>query len=139
MKLPSDKPNALDVDSAENQQLAQQMNQALAQSIENLSPDTLSDIAQARAKALAKINKNRTRPKVNSAQKLAYSNTWFTLAVPVAVAVLLGVTVKYLRVESVPALPLAMMAAQVPTEDLAMLEDLEFVSWLAENEPNALL
>jgi hypothetical protein len=150
MKSPSDKPNALGADKqatnqhsasqhADNQQLAQKMNQVLTHSIDNLSPNTLSDIAQARANALAKLDKNRARSAVNSAQKRWHSNNWLNLGVPVAAVVLLGVSVKYLRVESVPALPLAMMSAEIPTEDLAMLEELEFVTWLAENEPNALL
>ena len=66
-------------------------------------------------------------------------NPMIKIGVPVAVAVMIVISVKYVTFETIPELPLAMMATEVPNEDFAMLEDLEFVTWLAENEQSALL
>lgn len=104
------------------------VNNALDHSVNNLSENTLSDIARVRAIAL------------NQGNVQARSNTSVVnIGVSVAAAVMIAISVNYVSFETIPELPLAMMATEVPSEDFAMLEELEFVTWLAENEQNALL
>ncbi len=116
-------------------EVAPLVNDALDQSVASLSDSVLSDIAQARNAALAAAQINSQKTPL--AQLLASS--FPRVALPVAAAVIIGVSVQYNSVESVPALPLAMVTSEIPNEALTLLEDLEFVTWLAENEPEALL
>ncbi len=118
----------------------QSVNDALDHSVAHLSEKTLLDIARVRAIALNHSNtQTRSRTSVIDRCLGWLFNPFINIGVPIAVAVVIAISVKYASVESIPELPLAMMVTEVPNEDFAMLEDLEFVTWLAENEQNALL
>lgn len=129
-----------------NQQAAEQtvntVVEALDASVTNMPEQKKADIASARMTALKVLRQKQAEP-----QKLSYVEqvtNWITqpfskVAFPVAAAVLVAVSLNYQTAEPIPQLPLAMMNEEVPTEDLTMLEDLEFVTWLAENPQEALL
>ena len=139
MKSPSNDDNEDKITALHNESI-KLVNSALNHSVSNLPENTLSDIAQARTIAL---NKNRTKAKpkisvVDTCITWLY-NPMIKIGIPLAVAVVIAVSVKYVSVETIPELPLAIMATEIPNEDFAMLEDLEFVAWLAENEQSALL
>jgi hypothetical protein len=120
----------------------QLVNAALDQSVSNLSADKVVDISQARHKAINALYQQHSQGQkagltVQISQMLM--QPFPRVAVPVAAAVLIAVSFNYHSTDVVPALPLAMVTEEVPTEDLTLLEDLEFVTWLAENEQEALL
>lgn len=119
-----------------NSELAQLVNTALDQSVNNLSAQAVSDIAQARHQALLMAKNNRQ--KVSLANQIQQS-LFPRVAIPVAAALIVAVLVNHNSVEPVPVLPLAMVTSDIPTEELTLLEDLEFVTWLAENEQDVLL
>jgi len=115
-------------------------NDALDHSVAHLSQNTLSDITRVRAVALSQSNaQTRSRKSVINRCIDWLFNPFINVGVPIAVAVVIAISVKYASIDAIPELPLAMMATEVPNEDFAMLEDLEFVTWLAENEQSALL
>lgn len=119
------------------------VNEQLDASINNLDKSTLADIAQVRTIALKNMAK---RKKYTSYRQLFlrfvddlshYSVTpWLT---SFAAVLMIVISVNYLSVEAIPELPLAMMDSELPSEDLALLEDLEFLTWLAKNEMDAVL
>lgn len=116
----------------DSKRVQQRVTQVLDEANENLSQQQLSDISQARMNALrqARAAKSTNAKQVN----LTWLKKHYQLAKPVAVAVLLAVLVSYNQINTVPAIPAEMMLGEVPTEELALLEDLEFASWLAEQE-----
>ena len=120
-------------------QVVERMTQALDASVDNLSDNAKSDLMAARHAALRAARQTDTKPgwAAQIGQWLAMPTT--KAAVPVAAAVLIALSLTYETAQPVPALPVAMVDGDVPTEDLALLEDLDFVTWLAENEPDALL
>lgn len=137
MTSPSN-PNSSVKDLLE-QRVEEQVNAALDQSVNNLSDKAVSDITQARYAALNALH-NRPATKSVGAQLMQMVMQPFPrVALPVAAAVLIAISLNHSVVDPVPALPLAMVTEDVPTEDLALLEDLEFVTWLAQNEQDALL
>lgn len=120
-------------------QAEQKVIEALDASVNNMPQKASDDIYQARMKAL-----NAYQNKAKAGSNKGIGATWFSspfpkVALPVAAAVLVAVSLNYHTTASVPELPLAMMTEEMPTEDLALLEELEFVTWLAENEQQALL
>jgi len=139
MKSPSKYENEDKIKVLHNESV-QSVNDALDHSVSNLAENTLSDIARVRALALNQSNAQVAAKKsVVDTCVTWLLNPMINIGVPVAVAVIIAVSVKYVSFETIPELPLAMMATEVPNEDFAMLEDLEFVTWLAENEQSALL
>lgn len=122
----------------------QKVIEALDASVNRLPKQATDDIYQARMKAL---NAYQNRAKAQAGKEAGNGQSgisWFSspfpkVALPVAAAVLVAVSLNYHTTASIPELPLAMMTEELPTEDLALLEDLEFVTWLAENEQQALL
>lgn len=140
MTSPSNQQDNLNLkDKNVNTQAEQKTIEALNASVNRLPKQATDDIYHARMKALnAYQNRATTRANKNA------SATWFSspfpkVALPVAAAVLVAVSLNYHNAASIPELPSGMIAAQMPTEDLALLEELEFVTWLAENEQQALL
>ena len=120
-------------------QAEQKAIEALDASVKNMPQKASDDIYQARMKAL---NAYQNKAKIGANKGIGA--TWFSspfpkVALPVAAAVLVAVSLNYHTTASVPELPLAMMTEEMPIEDLALLEELEFVTWLAENEQQALL
>ncbi|MFT5759026.1 MAG: hypothetical protein ACI9LM_003775 [Alteromonadaceae bacterium] len=141
MKSPSNSDETLGLNKTKNEQdkVEQTINDALDQSIEQLSTSTLSDIAQVRLQALKHLNARNSKESLFDIVKKWLAMPSITFGVPAALAIMITVSVKYTGVESIPELPLAMMITEVPNEDFAMLEELEFVAWLAENEQSILL
>lgn len=131
MTLPSDKKHNRDVE--------QKVNAALDNSVENLPQKTQDDIYRARQIALHTMKSAQTKAPVGTRLKHMFAQPMPRVALPVAAAVLIALSLEYGSVEPVPALPVAMMTEDVPTEDLSLLEDLEFVTWLAQNQEEALL
>lgn len=124
-----------DLDKALAQQavLTQKVNKALDNSVAQMSSETSVQLSNIRQAALrhAKHKVKRAKPGLFKEMKL---NPFFQLSLPVAAAVLVVVSLNKYSNETIPALPLAMTTSQMPAEDLALLKDLEFVTWLAENE-----
>ncbi|MBE1298689.1 MAG: hypothetical protein GJ680_02095 [Alteromonadaceae bacterium] len=116
----------------DSERVQQQVTRVLDEANDSLSQQQLSDISQARMNALrlARAAKSTDAQGAN----LSWLKRHYQLATPVAVAVLLAVLVSYNQINTVPAIPAEMMLGEVPTEELALLEDLEFASWLAEQE-----
>lgn len=139
MKSPSNETITLNMAESEQKKIEKSINEALDQSVEKLSASTLSDITQARMQALKYFNESNSNKSYINTVKNWLTMPSITMGLPAALAVLITVSVKYTALENIPELPLAMMATEVPNEDFAMLEDLEFVVWLAENEQSALL
>ena len=140
MKLPSNS-NTESVDKKQDK-VVSLVNSSLDQSVEQLSASIKSDIAQARVKALSKLKQNKQNKQKSNILNVIKSylvSPAISVGLPVAAAVVVVISMKYMPVESIPELPLAMMATEIPNEDFAMLAELEFVTWLAENEQNSLL
>jgi len=131
------------VTSHSNKQQAQQIAvDALESSAKQLPQQTQDDIAHARQTALKVLRAQQTSTTEHSLMQQV--GNWVTqpfskVAFPVAAVVLVAVSLSYSTSEQLPQLPLAMASEEVPTEDFTMLEDLEFVTWLAENPKEALL
>lgn len=91
-----------------------------------LSDDVLDELRQRRQQALRDAR----------AQVAGHSRFkgWQGAVVLPAAAVAVFAFLRYDTGEVIPALPSAALLAEVPAEDLALLEDLEFASWLAEQE-----
>ena len=129
--------------SHSNKQQAQQIAvDALESSAKQLPQQTQDDIAHARQTALKVLRAQQTSTTEHSLMQQV--GNWVTqpfskVAFPVAAVVLVAVSLSYSTSEQLPQLPLAMASEEVPTEDFTMLEDLEFVTWLAENPKEALL
>jgi hypothetical protein len=127
----------------------QAVNAALDQSVHNLSDKALGDIYKARHAALNALKtqnagqsrqtkKDITAQFMQMAMQMAMQ-PFPRIALPVAAAVLIAITLNVETSDPLPAIPLALVTEDVPTEDLALLEDLKFVTWLAENEQDVLL
>ncbi|MBT4523239.1 MAG: hypothetical protein HOC23_24825 [Halieaceae bacterium] len=118
----------------QGEDIEQLINSALDQSADNLSERVLADLAQTRNRALRAGHEEPAA--TNFAESLSQ---WIIqplprVAVPVVAVVAVAVSLNYIWTETIPPLSLAMVAEEMPTEDLSLLEDLEFVTWLAENE-----
>ena len=108
----------------------QLVNEALDQANDRMSPKQQQDLARARQAALAAGSESQRQPWLQPAMRFA---------LPAVAVVAVTVLIRHQGVEPVPEMPAALAGAAVPTEDLALLEDLEFVSWLAENESETVL
>jgi hypothetical protein len=141
MKSPSNSDEILVLNKTKNEQdkVKQTINSALDQSTNELSASTLSDIAQVRRHALKHLNTKTSKESLFDIVKKWLAMPSIIVGVPAALAIMITISVKYTGIENIPELPLAMMITEVPNEDFAMLEDLEFVAWLAENEQSILL
>ncbi len=119
--------------------ITQLTNRALDQSVNKLPDKTLADLAQVRAAAL---EYSKIKPEQPLAKRLYHyisDHLLVNITVPVAAALVVVFSMKYVTPNTIPAMPIAMLTNEVPTEDLAMLEDLEFITWLAKNEANTVL
>ena len=106
-----------------------------------LSDSVLDDIAQARMNAIRAAHQQGEMSPFQRylrattemlRRELLVNNLKF--AAPLAVAVVVTVLVSYDQSNSIPAFPAELMSGDIPSEELAMLEDLEFASWLAEQQ-----
>ncbi|QTH70306.1 DUF3619 family protein [Pseudoalteromonas xiamenensis] len=112
--------------------LEQQVIQALDAQNAQMSDKTVRAIRAARQEALTARSQRRTQ--------------WFTRPVTYSIgvsfvvlfAVVLWPSWQSQSVPSITAMP-NVASADVPSEDLALLEDLEFATWLAANENQQIL
>jgi len=141
MKSPSKQRNSQEM--YDEDKLKQTVNEQLDNSINRLEKNTLADIVQARSAALSKLAEQAEQspymPLFSRVIDRLSSNQTAPWLIPAAAALIIAISVNYLSVEAIPELPLALMAGELPTEDLALLEDLEFLTWLAKNEMDAVL
>jgi len=141
MKSPSKQRNSQEM--YDEDKLKQTVNEQLDNSINRLEKNTLADIVQARSAALSKLAEQAEQspymPLFSRVIDRLSSNQTAPWLIPSAAALIIAISVNYLSVEAIPELPLALMAGELPTEDLALLEDLEFLTWLAKNEMDAVL
>ena len=120
----------------QNDTTAKVMNQALDASVNNLSEKIVSDIDKARSEALMQSAVPRDKTSLLTLLEMIFNNMMFKVSAPIAAVVLISLTMTHQPTSIVPQIPLAMVSAQVPTEDFMLLEELEFITWLAENEKN---
>lgn len=122
--------------------LADWVSKQLDDANEQLTEQQLKDIQQVRLNALRGQTEIRQRGWLFRAheyiaQQLGSSSV--LVAAPVAVAVIMGLLVSYSNESEIPALPLEYVSTDVPSEELALLEDLDFATWLAENNQESVL
>jgi len=125
------------------QKINQAINRKLDESLEQLSDKKTADISLMRVDALKKANELSNKGQFNhSLENILGLFSWhksMTLAAPMAAAIVLTILVIPPSSEPIPELPFALMSADIPSEDLALLENLEFLTWLANNEMDAVL
>jgi hypothetical protein len=115
------------------------LNEALDNSVNNMHKSVLTDLAQARNIALMQCNKSLDKESFFTLPEILFNSPLFKVTAPIAVVVLISLSITSQVEESVPQIPSAMVNSGIPSEDLALLDELEFITWLAENENNALL
>ncbi|MCC2605460.1 hypothetical protein [Planctobacterium marinum] len=127
--------------SSSEQQISKKAVAALEQANETLSDDALADIAQARMAALSAARSRQARGTRSAVTIPLWERLrrevllhQFRFVAPAAVAVVVAVLVSYNSFDTVPVLPGDFLTTDMPSEELAMLEDLEFASWLAEQQ-----
>jgi len=139
MKSPSnDENNHESQQSALDNANVQSVKDALDHAVSHLPENIVTDIARARTVALNNA--------LTSSKKSVFDTCLAWLSMPVVnvggavtAAIMVAISINYVSVDAIPELPVAMMATEMPHEDFALLEDLEFVTWLAENEQSTLL
>ncbi|PCH95084.1 MAG: hypothetical protein COB83_09680 [Gammaproteobacteria bacterium] len=152
MKSPSenhDNPNKLDQQknvspSKSDADITTLMNAALTSSVKGLPEQTITDIAQARKVALAQLQPTSKNSFATKRSLLEVMYSFLTaplvkIGAPMALAVLITISFEPFKAESIPALPFGLMDLDMPNENLALLEELDFVTWLAQNEQTAFL
>jgi hypothetical protein len=114
------------------QKIEQVSRDALDHAVANMPDKTLMELAQIRHIALRTARSSDIQTTfINRMSSYLYSPL---SGVMITAVVLISVSVNYHNSESIPVIPVAMLNIEVPNEDFALLEDLEFVTWLAENE-----
>ncbi|NMP29981.1 DUF3619 family protein [Thalassotalea sp. M1531] len=121
------------------QRLNERINQQLDQEVEQLDIGKVNAIAEARRTALAKVGNSRLH---FSQVPMQFVHWLFNAKImtPIALAVCLAILVNYIPqptdqatpVAAIQPLPLALIADDIPSEDLAFLQELEFATWLSE-------
>ncbi len=115
------------------------LNEALDDSVNNMPKSVLTDLEKARNTALMQNHKSLDKTSFLIVFKTIFNNFMFKVTAPIAVVTLISLSITSQIEQSVPQIPLAMVNAEIPYEDLVLLDELEFITWLAENEQNALL
>jgi len=135
MTSPSDQKPAKMQDN-QTEAVTGRINRALDSSVANMSAETSADLVRIRNQALSHLSQNaaQAKPGKTGLFHLPWVKPFFQVAMPVAAVALVVVSLQPHSDKAIPALPLAMTTSQMPAEDLALLQDLEFVTWLAENE-----
>lgn len=103
-------------------------NSALDSANEQLSDEVRQSLAQARKRAVQRVPGNYPEDQLNH---------WFPsfrILAPVTFALGLVLLISYPSKDEIPVLPQGMFAEDIPTVDAAILEDLEFAIWLAEQQ-----
>ena len=124
--------------TSKQQDVERLINQRLDSANEQLSDAVRADISRARQQALriARQNKSETLS-IRERVLESFVNYKWQLSMPMAVAAAVVILVSYTSRETIPMLPEEILVADIPTEDLGLLEDLEFATWLAEQEQGA--
>jgi hypothetical protein len=128
----------------EPQDMQARVKQSLDEANKALPEHVSRDISRARIQALAKARiYSSKQAKGSGAQVLESLRRLLTpnfpkVFAPLAVAALLVVLVSYPQTDTFPAFPGELLIADVPMEDFALLEELEFADWLAEEQQEVL-
>ncbi len=128
---------------SDTQKVQKVVAESLDQANASLTESQRADITQARLNAIKLASQQKPSQRWLGRLFEKLKPVWllqnYHLAAPAAVAVIVAVLVSYNQVETVPAIPAELMLGEVPLEELALLEDLEFASWLAEQEQKGAL
>lgn len=127
---------------SEQKDIAQNINAELDRSVASLSQTKINDIVAARTKVLSGA-KQASHSVGTSLWNVLNPFINHKILVPSAVAVGAVMLVNYTNLFSthssaelaqVPPLPIEVMDDTIPTEDLLLLQDIEFAYWLAEQD-----
>lgn len=118
---------------SEQQPIEQKVVEVLDSAEQGLPVGVKNDLAMARRKAVLQAQR-QTSSGSRFINKLAKPLTEIKFAFPAVLAIALLYIINVDQPNSVPTLPANMLSMDLPTEDLALLEDLEFANWLAEQE-----
>ena len=127
---------------SESEKVEALVNSSLDCAVESLSYKQQQDLSKARKLAMAKSGDSLTIAEQETGQRwIDYLKSPQLLA-PVSLAVCVVILVNYLPsnesfspgVAQVQPLPLEALDASIPTEDLTLLQDLEFAQWLVDQE-----
>lgn len=120
-----------------SQDIEARVKQCLDEADQALPEQVCQDLSQARVQALAKARLVSSNGEINKALNVLHRLYTFSFSISgasLAVAALLVVLVSYWQTDTNPEFPGELLIANVPMEDFALLEDLEFASWLAEQQ-----
>lgn len=118
---------------SEQQPIEQKVVEVLDSAEQGLPVGVKNDLAMARRKAVLQAQR-QTSSGSRLINKLMKPLTEVKFAFPAVLAIALLYIINVDQPNSVPTLPANMLSMDLPTEDLALLEDLEFANWLAEQE-----
>lgn len=118
---------------SEQQLIEQKIVESLNSAEQDLPVETKNELSLARRAAI--LQARRAQHTQSSLwRKLVGSITEIKFALPASLAIALLYIVNIEQPNSVPAFPADMLSMDLPSEDLELLEDLEFANWLAEQE-----
>lgn len=108
----------------------------------NLSAKVTNDISQVRINALKLAKTQQQQQALFISIKLSLNKIFSTHLIPktilpigvAATAIIMMFSFTKLTSQSIPEIPQALASVDMPNEDLALLQDLEFVTWLAAHE-----
>ena len=124
--------------TSEQHDIEKLINQRLDQANEGLDERVRADISHARMRALRAARQQKSSRTGFISQLISSCvNYKWQLSMPMAVAAAVVILVSYTSRETIPAFPTEMLVADIPTEDLELLEDLEFATWLVQQEQGA--
>lgn len=120
----------------------QVVNNALDASISDNLPDSVQrDIANTRMRALNQaklLSGAQPAPLVKQIKKILSVKVLVPSAVAVCALVLVNYSQNFMpesrEIASIPPLPTEVLDESIPSEDLALLQDIEFATWLAAQE-----
>lgn len=119
-----------------DEQLTRHVTEVLDDANAQLPDSVASQLQQRRHAALRQAGSESSQSATSGFAGMSGKQVWLpALAAGFAVVAIL----RYDGQVEVPVLPDAMLVAEVPSEDLAMLEELEFAHWLAEQEDEVAL
>jgi len=143
MTLPTDPKTSFSLDEQNEVKLtAVKITKVLDNLTDNLSEQTRNDISQVRINALAiadKVNNKTKNETILTNQFSNFINNFFPkvlLPIGITAALLVTFSLNYFTQKNIPEIPLAMTTVDMPIEDLDLLENLEFITWLAEHDQN---
>jgi len=139
MTSPTNSSLGLNHNKQQSNEVEKQITAALDSLNDNLSDKVLTDIAQVREKALTsrqETNQQTISFRLASLINSLISHLTLKVSLPLGVAAALLITLTYnnLNLQQIPEIPLAMTTTNMPSEDITLLQDLEFIQWLAEHE-----